>query len=366
MVLYILGAGASYGSFERVQPFPTEVRVSGVSVVQYIPKEIRGLKKFLKSIGDYFYKILSTDDHGGLIELSIRPGEYINKAIDDIEWVFTEISTQPSIDTLAKKLMLRGEIDNYKKLNNVIQLFILWQEFAYNVDNRYDGLLATLINKRGDFTELDKRVHFVTWNYDVQIQRSAISFINSKGNLSDSVQIIREIDLDSPHYNHDGINFIRLNGSIALDTYNKGMNTRKNPYTNLVKYKPFNEDDQEFIKCMLGQVYEIYKDTENKYNPAILYSWEKDNAINSKNLEVLYSRIEKYDDVVVIGYSFPAVNRNIDRELFQKFRGGANFYVQNTSASIHDAVGSLASLLTVKKEIRPITNLAQFFIPPSI
>jgi len=69
--------------------------------------------------------------------------------------------------------------------------------------------------------------------------------------------------------------------------------------------------------------------------------------------------------VVVIGYSFPYVNREMDRFIFGQMPKLSTVYVQDINAN--DVIDSVRSVLNDSQnqhiDIEPINNIRQFYIP---
>lgn len=239
MLTYILGAGASWGSWDKKNG-----RTEGIANVEAIPTELEELKEFI-------HKVLSSDINVNPHLVSLLRTAGTNQSngyklkddiFADIDWLKDNIKNQLSIDTFAKKLWLRNETNSLAKLKIIYYTFLLFQEHTCTVDRRYDGLLASLINKEGRNTFLPSDVNFITWNYDVQLKRSAASFIDPEGSIPASRRLLNEINPLTEVQEAENISkFIRLNGSPEFfETYDRGSNVVNQDSTNYIDTIKFN------------------------------------------------------------------------------------------------------------------------------
>ena len=98
----------------------------------------------------------------------------------------------------------------------------------------------------------------------------------------------------------------------------------------------------------------------------ISFAWEKDDQF----IEKVIPLVQDAKVLVVIGYSFPFVNRAVDKKLIQNMDALKTVYIQDTAAS--DVRQSFEALLTENQrkgvaqqflQIHPRTSVSQFIIP---
>lgn len=92
------------------------------------------------------------------------------------------------------------------------------------------------------------------------------------------------------------------------------------------------------------------------------FAWEEAN-FKDEWLSTIKSTIEDTEQVVVIGYSFPFFNREMDRFVFRNMPKLEKVYIQdiNTNAvlqSIHAVLPTNISVSTI-----PISDCGQFYLP---
>ena len=114
------------------------------------------------------------------------------------------------------------------------------------------------------------------------------------------------------------------------------------------------------------RIEEWYSNRFRSWKSNISFAWEKDDQfINS-----VIPLVKDAKTLVVIGYSFPYVNRPVDRKLVQSMDALRNVYIQDMVAS--DVQQSFETLLSENQQkgvsqrlirIHPRTSVSQFIIP---
>ncbi len=67
--------------------------------------------------------------------------------LETIEWLALESSHHFSVDTFAKKLFLRGDRQNLKKLKAALSAYLVIEQSRHHVDQRYDAFLASVLRQ---------------------------------------------------------------------------------------------------------------------------------------------------------------------------------------------------------------------------
>lgn len=356
MLTYILGAGASWGSRDKYNQ-----RIEGIAPVEMIADELESLKGFLD-------KIHAANSHDGYFKN--RFNSVKDELIRDLSWLQENTRNQLSIDTFAKKLWLRNENKNLTRLLAAYYVFLFYQESTCKVDKRYDGLFASLLNKNA-VINLHNNIKFITWNYDSQFRRSVSSFVKTRGTVRDSHSIIREIDPLNIHIlDDDTINYVRLNGTPnyfqETNKTNGEFNIIMSQYIENLDYDiNKNEEDLYKLFVLINSLYFSIINKNNQYvyqeyiSPMLMYSWD-----NSEYLSICRNFAKEFllksTDIVIIGYSFPFFNRETDYLLFKDLDINTRIYIQNPYPE--QAITSLNSIKEFKQVV-PITNVSQFYIP---
>ena len=321
-VTYLLGAGASFGNRET-----NGCIIRGVPIVSELDMAIKQVVNILKS------KSLDIDQ------------ESLNSIIADLTWLLNNCNSYPTIDTYAKMLYVTGKDSEYNKLKRTLSIFFLLEQLYFKHDQRYDSFIASLLDENKKFPP----INILTWNYDIQFEL-AYSDYSSRGKyityLWDELNVICKTRETEENMKKD-FSIIKLNG-IALFANISGKN--------IVDLFNGGYKNDETI----SEVDKISK--QYIYRNFLSYSWEKNPTFMSRNLD----RISETTSLVIIGYSFPYVNREIDRQIIQSMGSLKRIYIQDPNAS--EIRENIDAILTdeQKRSVEYIfkdKSLRQFFIP---
>jgi len=144
--VYFLGAGASCEAMPLVRDFP------------------KGLEDFQNCLRDHFKKY-------GTLTLDLDKS---------LSWLIEQSRSHQSIDTFAKKLFYKNDIENLDILKAVLSCFFVHLQFTRPVDRRYDGFLASILQKdKNNEVKIPKNIHILTWNYDTQLEKALYGFCDN-------------------------------------------------------------------------------------------------------------------------------------------------------------------------------------------
>jgi hypothetical protein len=346
-ICYLLGAGASFHALPLVNELPYDL----MTFKQY-------LIEYNKTLGDN------------------RVIDFENK-LSNFQNIINQTLQHHSIDTLARKYWLKQNnlkkqnkeigYDWYQLIKNIIACWLTWRRLenlepkfmqydenspkserlkrVLKLDQRYDAFFSALLN---DDLRLPENIKLVSWNYDLQIEQSFNFYLNK-----DTLKEVGD-ELGIAYFTQDVGQFVKLNGSAILSVNIDTLwETR------------YNEKVHEVFRMALS----------NEFAPSVFsdirFAWES-NLEDTNHGKIPLDRelasryISESDIVVVIGYSFPIFNREIDKQLFANFlkKGDAKIYIQAAESEAEGIKSQLESLetgLSEKAEI--IQNLTQFFIP---
>ena len=163
-----------------------------------------------------------------------------------------------------------------------------------------------------------------------------------------------EIFTDTP-------NIIHLNGVAGILKRSRELTSFHRKIEHDERYERLNE----FVR--------IYTHIKNDYQIEDLFSfsWE---LIEAGHNRILQSQriFVSTQILVVIGYSFPFFNREVDKKLFSSFIEGRNtdqlkVYIQDPFIS-EDQINFLRQRFNIPPELKiePITFVNQFFLPPEL
>jgi len=312
--LYLLGAGAS----SQVLPLASE-----------LSKRLRSFADELKKAGPK--KPRGTGD---------APiwGDDREKLFEAINWLANESSHHFSVDTLAKKLFFRGDIQNLKKLKASLSAFLVIEQSRNHVDQRYDAFLASILKFDSNRNvSLPEHLRILTWNYDTQLEKAFHGFCDNYD------MVIRDVAFNERIYRINGRCGTQPPGHIG-NAFQTILNSTNNP------------------AWEAGiNLYNEYMAEPSSPEPEINFAWEDPthNKLKNAGLNIL----SDVTDIVIIGYSFPYFNREIDDLIFKQFSHIDRIYLQypeGVHATVEDRI---KTLLPLNEEIIRITSTDLFYIP---
>lgn len=288
---------------------------------------------------------------------------------DDILWDIGYFGNKAiefgTIDTYAKKLYFNeGNKRELQRLKLAVSVFFtLWESSdseikkrdgvsLKHIDNRYISLLASILEKSNTKNpSLKENIRFVTWNYDLQLERAFKVFCISDSDWEDV---------------SENLSFrVKPNDNRALEV------CHLNGYNGFY-YLPDESKEIDFLEVSsskeISEILEAigFTTTENrrggiKINDHINFAWEN-NRLSDNTRNQAIEIFGQTDILVIIGYSFPPFNKEIDRLLFEKLQNRkTKIYYQDPFAS-----DDLLRILTknLDTEIFPIRDKKDHFHLP--
>jgi hypothetical protein len=314
-IIYLLGAGASVNALPLANDFADK------------------LKKFSSDLNEIKHSSLPR----GFGDSDIDP------LIEDSRWLGEEGGKHASIDTLAKKLFFKKDHINLKKLKAVVSTFLIIEQAKNNVDYRYDSFLATILAEQNGSVILPDELEIITWNYDTQLDKAFFGFCDNEDYVIEKITLSDKIT--------------RLNGYCGTE-----LSGHIGKY-----FLTIISGDPDSIISNGIELYNSYM-RDNSY-PDINFAWEDSTLTKFSNQDI--SSIETASSMVIIGYSFPYFNREIDSLLLSHFPSGLKpkkpIYLQlpeKDQKSVATRIKSLISPgLRDNVDIIPIIGTDQFYIP---
>ncbi len=307
-VRYIIGAGASANSVKTVQGFHTMFSDWGATI--------------------------PTSPRESFIEV-----EKLQKLGDELRAMALEIKSTFSVDTYARMLWLRGDTQGLARLKALITLVLTLEQKSKQPDKRYDVFLSSLLQKENSEMSFPSNIQIVSWNYDFQIELVLAKILNNDGG-ENQTKIFGENQ------------FISINGSgLCEHTFAKDISVSRKQQKDVV-YKN---------KRVVEKAIEVLNE-ESQSLGGIKFFWESKQD---------FENINSFDpDVtVVIGYSFPTFNREVDLQLFagKQHDLGHKVYIQCNGPSSLDGNKEVKSKLLGmgfnEKSIQDVETSNEFLIP---
>lgn len=341
-VVYLLGAGASYGKRSDDPAALGASRIKeGLPVVNEINDEIDVVIQWLNSANcpedTYKYEI----GHQALF--FDRMKELLT---EEFKWLKGESIKHATIDTFARTLLLKGEYTDYVKLKYLLCTFFIIEQTIHPSDKRYDAFFANVLNEYGDMPD---DIYIMTWNYDCQLNLVMREYANSLLYVYEPSDSMSHIDKAK---------VFKINGSASY--HNAGI---------LVPQVLTAKERISLIQRIFRQYVIVAKQAFQSDGSLYLhFAWEKDIFENEKTH--LFNHIKDAEALVVIGYTFPFFNRGIDRQIFTNMPNLKNIYIQDPDAdSIKEFIGSVLTeeqRNTLLPSIKTIKNVSNFFLPPEM
>lgn len=337
--IYYIGAGASFGKRDK-----NGLILEGVPVVTEIPREFNTFRDFIANAqipttGEFSFQSI-------YLKSALEFDSTKRDILRDLDSLIIGIQEHATIDTYARKLYLTGKQRDFSKLKGLLCAFFVWTQLQYKPDGRYDAFLANILEEGS--LSLPKDISIISWNYDSQIE-TVYKAYNPKIKLP-----IFEKNLQGnwPSLPDEGRIF-KINGTASFVD---------SPIVSLIR------DDEKNMPVAL-QLMEFYYNTKVDtselgidFKTHVSFAWEGSNN-KEKMMNSLSATIVDTEQVVVIGYSFPYFNREMDRAILRGMPRLETVYIQDKN--IPAVKQAVEAVLPVDKEVKviPIENCNQFFLP---
>lgn len=258
------------------------------------------------------------------VEYGIRDDSFLIKEdlIKDLNWLHHESMNHASIDTFAKKLYIKGDWKNLKRLRLAFSVFFTCEQLNKLPDKRYDAFFASIIDSR--ISELPDHVKLITWNYDFQLELAFMEFSDAKFIVDAQSQLNLTIK-GKKRYHIPPRNYFeifKLNGDISVRNFPPILH---NSFISSFK-KELNEETLKEI--VDNWKFQLDKGDDSCSN--LSFAWE----VGSQDmLDYIGNRTANTEILIVIGYSFPFFNREIDRQLISSMKNLTKVYIQSPDAN---------------------------------
>lgn len=335
-VTYLLGAGAS----AEALPVHLERTIDS----QKFPSLADSYLELARELGGY-----SGGIHNQL--------QLISK---DLIWLHEGSKKFDTTDTYAKFLYANEDYPNLQKLKKVLSFFFVYQQFiSKKIDNRALVFLTTLMKKGPVFPD---NVKILSWNYDMQIQLAMRQFQEEKvGNDRRHTSLIKYYPALAKGYHNSDYSMLHLNG-IAGYKYSD-----QEGVVNPLVYNKLSN---------INEIMEWYNKANASLFDALKFAWENDkkdpnmalSSLISEDVDKIIQPITKLTEIlVIVGYSFPFFNRDVDTMIFNLMKSSINLkkiYVQNPTLKGEFLYGQFG----IPQHI-PIVHISEcdnYFVPPEL
>lgn len=329
-IIYLIGAGASRGK-RNISDNGLEYYASGMPIVSEI-------EDYLSRYCDSLSSHLSYGDGKSYIQF---PAIY-----EELTWLKDKCKDNPTIDTYAKKLYVKYEIKELIRLKRALAIFFSLIQERKKRDKRYDTFMEAVVDGRG---MMNSNISILSWNYDRQCEYAFHEYEQMKTSATHQYKYahISCKGFTSQFIDYSDSNLIKLNGMASFKPL-------KDQYL-------FEEDkySRETFERLLSS-------PNDNYQNFISYAWEEDNDFIDKVIPLTYDT----ETLIIIGYSLPPVNRNVDMRILEGMKGLKKIVIQDHNAD-HVKRRLLDILPEDKKQavgnsIQLETDVSSFYIPTDI
>ena len=349
-VTYLLGAGASFETL----PLVKEVK-DGDNVIR--PSLARSISKLAKE-----YERVPGNSPTQFSDGQIQ---FIKKLIDDLESLGKSSDFFSSPDTYIKSLHLQKLPKKVEIAKKALSFYLtITQLLNDNVDKRYIPFFASILeqSKKEANAEIPSNIKIVTWNYDFQIELALQHFtplLDEFYKIQNHFKIVPNIDnsVSLP-------NIIHLNGLAGI--------CKTGEDDTIALFHKRNVDDKIIFLTKSLEQYGWLFEQKGRISDLLTFAWELTEKSNSR-LDQAESIFKDTEILVVIGYSFPFFNREVDSRLFKSFLGNSygprnqKIYIQDPS--IDDSqIRFLRERFNIGDfvSVTGLQSVNQFFLPPGL
>lgn len=301
-----------------------------------IPTYFNQKNDFTQKFIEYIYEFI-----GSNLENIITNVEYYKLIVQIRE----ECPKHYTIDTYARKLYLSNSKINKIKLKLLKLLLSNFLEFCQMpktnqnkfdvVDIRYDVLLSSILEKSKLNPILQDDIRFISWNYDNQLEMALLNFNDANWKID---KIMEKYQYYPRNFTKQTENLeqkiVKLNGLAGKYLLE---NSKKNKILNLD-----NEVGEVNIKNRLRIGFATLNTTEYLIN----FAWEnKTNNISQQAIKYAKEILKNTDKLIVIGYSFPGYNHDVDLDLFKSLKYTAKILYQSRDKNSEHEISKIKALL---------------------
>lgn len=302
-ITYLFGAGASRHA---------------LPIVSEMPDRIKALIELLEG------ENLKLDDKFTYTDLNLRNPktnrEFQLEMIASLKWIMEASQNHASVDTFAKKLFIKRKYEDLKRLKIVMSVFFIFEQALNKADFRYDAFFASLLNSLSNFPD---NVRILSWNYDYQFELAFTEYSDQQ-EISANQSWLKINSKYGDNDRYSGFGIYKLNGTTGL--YSDG-GWRQYMYVPNLKVPVDKTFVNQVTRNFVAATY-----LSNIYS-SLSFAWEPeqpDKSIVTKSIENTKDTVS----LVIIGYSFPFFNREIDRKIIGSMTNLKKVYLQAPDAEI--------------------------------
>ncbi len=273
-------------------------------------------------------------------------------------YAISDLDTFSSIDYYAKTLDHRKDRTKRLLLSELVSIYLIFKQFGSKridnkyieninskitfgdkcFDNRYLSFLTKIYNEN-----LNNNVNVITWNYDNQFEIAlskmlGLAYFNAKEQLN-------------IYPNRSGSNFTSTENAFKLIKLNGSADLWFNKYYENINF----QDDIDFDGL-------IEMSLKKKIDwSSIACAWDS-HQFQKDAIEISNQIIKNTESLIIIGYSFPDFNWEVDKIIFE----GNNIeeiFIQVPNVDYVEIKDKLQKLVGKEINVQHYSNLRDFYLP---
>lgn len=340
---YIWGAGASAGTMNEQHE-----RTTGVPVVSQLKESLQNLLERLDT--PFRDEVLN----------GIEESKY-KELINALRKLLSMMKESDTIDHYAKRLLMENKTDEtccvdynnpYKFCKRILSIFLLMIQDKDNYDKRYDTFIEEIYN----ITKEPPCLTILSWNYDAQFELAYAKYAKSKYilDLWDEINVYNKT-CGTKYDKTKPFSLVKLNGTAFFRDHLREDTNYKSMYkVPDVFYGGYSQPEK--IELYYKLLTEYYQET------TLSYAWDE---IDSTFLDSIKERVSDTIVLIIIGYSCPSFNKEIDKNILDSMPFLQKIIIQDKNELICKRVEShIRSLIESSNIIFEYeTNTSRFYVP---
>jgi hypothetical protein len=320
-ITYFFGAGASYHA---------------IPTIDGLPDRIKNLILFLQ---DILEKVEAGNIYSETYQKLNSQKETLTTLIIELNWLVDASDPHQTVDTLAKKFYVQRDDISLCRLKRALMIYFFFEqnisfpnysekknEHELLLDKRYDNLIASIAERNETGVNFKDHIKIITWNYDLQIDFAIKNYFPGKFVTLNKVKNDNHIHPNQNSYNKGAEGLlnkfavIKLNGNAFLDDAFKN-NGHDGVTVSDFRFQEKNISEEDILGNFLVDYGKIFPQGVNSNHEVYRYfnfAWEKDDKYpgHQNVISEAIKIINATKVLIIVGYSFPYFNSEIDKQLF--------------------------------------------------
>lgn len=282
------------------------------------------------------------------------------RLLADLSLLRNACKRNATIDTYAKKLVLQERRAELEHVERLLTFYFEVEQIMENPDSRYDTYFANILQNRQQFPA---NIKVISWNYDSQLEIAYHEYDEEH-----RLNIGSKLSLDYRQYD-----ILKLNGSATFQGQEylpeyilKCREDMKKPgHQNIYGDVDVRMENilPDLILLYLLYVGAINPLRENNTNLSFAFDY---NQLSDVMLQRANEIIEATEVLVIIGYTFPFFNREVDRMVLDLLDPDTEIYIQDMYPErVRQSFMAVCPRVRENK-IHLRNEVDQFFLPPQL